>query len=131
MLTTHAWCNPNQILPHYPQNCEVTQQALLPAILQEPKHTGRPRVGPRALQLILAIGFYAGEKNNRTTFLLNGVHTTQPPDNTATIMSLCPTHSIIPSSPYPIILFKRISVRVTSSSQSPSLSAPAPGHPHG
>lgn len=62
MLTTHAWCNPNQILPHYPQNGEVTQQALLPATPQEPKHTGRPPGGPRALQLILAIGFYA-EKN--------------------------------------------------------------------
>lgn len=71
MLSTKAWCNPNQILPHYPQNCEVIQQALLPLILQEPKHTGCTRWDLEYFQLILAIGFMLEKQNNCATFLLN------------------------------------------------------------
>lgn len=54
MLSTRAWCNPNQILAHYPQNREMNQRALLPAIPQGPEPGGRP--GQRS-QLIPAIGF--------------------------------------------------------------------------
>lgn len=72
MLSTHAWCNPNQILPHYPQNCKMIQQALLPVNLQEPKHRGRPQQDPECFQLILAIGFTL-EKNNYTTSLLDSL----------------------------------------------------------
>ena len=42
MLSTRAWCNPNQILAHYPQNREMNQRALLPAIPQGPEPGGRP-----------------------------------------------------------------------------------------
>ena len=72
MLSTHAWCNPNRILPHYPQNCKMIQQALLPVNLREPKHRGRPQQDLERFQLILAIAFML-EKKNCTTSLLNSL----------------------------------------------------------
>ena len=61
MLSTRAWCNPNQILAHYPQNREMNQQALLPATLQEPDPRGR-LAAPPALPGDSCNQFYAGKK---------------------------------------------------------------------
>jgi hypothetical protein len=64
MWSTPAWCNPNQILPHYPQNGEAIQQPLLP-VMQNPNTVphSTPKEDLECSQLILAIGFVLEKKN--------------------------------------------------------------------
>lgn len=92
MLSAPAWCNLNQILPHYPQNGEGLQQPLLPVILnQNTDTTVDTQGGPRGLPVNSCHWFCAG-KTKCTAFPLNSLQTKQPLDRRswfpiATIMS--------------------------------------------
>lgn len=70
MLSTHAWCNPNQILPHYPRNREVIQQPFLPVILNQNIDTAPDVQGGPREQPVNSCNWFCAGKNKGTKFPL-------------------------------------------------------------